>query len=116
MFIRASSLLLPVLVLSSVAAAAPGPIVARASSSCGNGSLQCCDNTVEATQANANELSGLLGIAASIPIAGPLFGISCSSISVIGVGTGANCAQQTVCCDNTQFNGLVNVGCTNINL
>lgn len=47
MFIRASSLLLPVLVLSSVAAAAPGPIVARASSSCGNGSLQCCDNTVE---------------------------------------------------------------------
>lgn len=47
MFIRASCLFLPALALSLVAAAAPGPIVARASSNCSNGSLQCCQSTME---------------------------------------------------------------------
>ena len=75
-----------------------------------------------------------MGIVAEIPLVGPLLGLSCTPITVIGVGSGANCAQQTVCCQNTQFvsrpyaaevelspdvfakNGLVNVGCTNVNL
>ena len=44
MFIRASTLLFPVLALSSVVAAAPEPIAVR-TDSCSNGTLQCCGST-----------------------------------------------------------------------
>jgi len=124
MFIRPSALLLPVLALSSVVAAAPEPIAARTGSSCSNGTLQCCTSTFDvschtfllpemtinrltflskATQNNLNLLTGLLGIVANIPLVGPLLALNCSPITVLGLGTGANCAQQTVCCQNTQF-------------
>ena len=120
MFIRASTLLLPVLALSSVVAAAP----AERTDSCSNGTLQCCTSTysvschalmlletainyslvhLQATQSSLNLLQGLLGIVASVPIVGPLLAINCSPITGIGLGTGANCAQQTVCCQNTQI-------------
>ncbi|KAL4061877.1 fungal hydrophobin-domain-containing protein [Scleroderma yunnanense] len=116
MFIRASALLLPVVALSSVVAAAPEPISARGGSSCSNGTLQCCTSTFDATQSNLNLLTGLLGIVASVPLVGPLLALNCSPITGLGLGTGANCAQQTVCCQNDQFTGLINVGCTNVNL
>ncbi|KIM53113.1 hypothetical protein SCLCIDRAFT_139587 [Scleroderma citrinum Foug A] len=116
MFIRISALLLPVLALSSVVAAAPEPIVARDGSSCSNGTLQCCTSTFDATQSNLNLLQSLLGVTASIPIVGPLLALNCSPITGLGIGTGANCAQQAVCCQNTQFSGLINIGCTNLNL
>ena len=50
-----------------------------------------------------NQLTGLLGIVAEIPIVGPLLATGCTPITVVGLGNGANCAQQTVCCQNTQF-------------
>jgi len=49
MFFRASTLLLPVIALSSVVAAAPEPITARTGSSCSNGTLQCCGSTYKAS-------------------------------------------------------------------
>ncbi|KAL4081298.1 hypothetical protein V8B97DRAFT_1913384 [Scleroderma yunnanense] len=104
MFIRASALLVPVVALVSVVAAAPEPIVARNDGSCSSGTLQCCQSTTSATQESLNSLTGLLGIVAEIPLVGPLLGLNCSPITVVGLGTGANCAQQTVCCQNTQFN------------
>ncbi|KIM61512.1 hypothetical protein SCLCIDRAFT_1215978 [Scleroderma citrinum Foug A] len=115
MFIRASGLLVPIVALSSMVAAAPGP-VARTDGSCSNGTLQCCQSTSTATSSSLSELTGLLGIVADIPLVGPLLGLNCSPITVIGLGSGANCAQQTVCCQNDQFSGLINVGCTNLNL
>ena len=51
-----------------------------------------------------NYLTGLLGVVAEIPIVGPLLAVGCSPISVVGVGSnGANCLQQTVCCQKDQF-------------
>ncbi|KAG2032424.1 hypothetical protein BDR03DRAFT_970119 [Suillus americanus] len=43
-------------------------------------------------------------------------GLGCTPISVIGTGDGASCLQQPVCCSNESYNGLVNIGCTPINL
>ncbi|KIM57926.1 hypothetical protein SCLCIDRAFT_129401 [Scleroderma citrinum Foug A] len=114
MFIRVSAFLLPVLTLSSVVAAAPDSIAAR--DTCSNGTLQCCTSTYDATQTNLNVLTGLLGIANDIPLVGPLLATNCTPITVIGAGTGANCAQQTVCCQNAQYSGVINVGCTPVNL
>ncbi|KDR73608.1 hypothetical protein GALMADRAFT_228052 [Galerina marginata CBS 339.88] len=69
---------------------------------CNNGSLQCCNETTAS--------SGLLGILGG----NGLLGLGCSPI--IGVLTGTSCPQQTACCTGTTFNGLINIGCTNINL
>lgn len=52
---------------------------------------------------NVNYLSGLLGVILNIPSGGGLLGVDCSPITVLGTGTGANCVQQTVCCDNVDF-------------
>ncbi|KAG6334436.1 hypothetical protein ID866_4650 [Astraeus odoratus] len=116
MFIRASTLLFPVFALSALSAAAPESIVARtSSSSCSNGTLQCCNQTFTADQTGVAAIEGLLGVVVDA-VVGPLLGIGCSPITIIGVGSGSTCTQQTVCCQNTEFNGLVNVGCTAISL
>lgn len=117
MFFRASTLLLPVVALSSLAAAAPNAVARGSSgSSCGNGNtMQCCNQTYTTTSTNINYLEGLLGIVLSGNL-GSLLGLNCSPITVLGVGSGTSCTQQTVCCDNVTFNGLINIGCINISL
>jgi len=60
-----------------------------------------------------DQVLGLLGI-----IAGPLntvLGVNCSPITGIGA-SGTSCSSQTVCCTGNNFNGLINVGCTPINI
>ncbi|KAG6337312.1 hypothetical protein ID866_1774 [Astraeus odoratus] len=115
MFVRASTFLFPVVALSTLVAAAPAPESIVARDVCSNGTLQCCGQTLTANQASVNLLQGLLGVVVS-PLIGPLLALSCSPITGIGIGGGATCAQQAVCCEGTQFNGLVNVGCTAVNL
>nr|CAD12833.1 hydrophobin 2 [Pleurotus sp. 'Florida'] len=81
--------------------------------SCSTGSLQCCSSVQKATDPLASLLIGLLGI-----VLGPLdllVGVTCSPITVIGVG-GTSCTQQTVCCTGNSFNGLIAIGCSPINI
>ncbi|KAK0215344.1 fungal hydrophobin-domain-containing protein [Armillaria nabsnona] len=78
---------------------------------CATGSVQCCDSTQSPTDLTApvSSLLGLLGV-----VAGQLtgnVGVSCSPITVIGLG-GTQCSNQVVCCDSNNFNGLVSLGCT----
>ncbi|KAF8881624.1 fungal hydrophobin-domain-containing protein [Infundibulicybe gibba] len=58
-------------------------------------------------------LAGLLGIVLG-PITG-LVGLTCSPLSVIGIG-GNSCSAQPVCCTGNSFSGLIVLGCTPINL
>ncbi|GJF00060.1 fungal hydrophobin [Phanerochaete sordida] len=93
----------------------PPPTTSSApASSCDTGSVQCCDSTVDSNSAQANALLGLLGIVLG-DITG-LIGLSCSPISVIGVGTGSACSSNAVCCSNTQVGGLIGIGCVPITL
>ncbi|KAG6327186.1 hypothetical protein ID866_11903 [Astraeus odoratus] len=118
MFIRASTLLFPVLAAASLVAAAPEAVVARGggtTTTCSNGNAYCCNQTFTANQASVTIIQALLGVVVN-PIVGPLLGISCSPITVIGGVLQSTCTQQTVCCEGTQFNGLVNVGCNAISL
>ncbi|SJL18341.1 uncharacterized protein ARMOST_21928 [Armillaria ostoyae] len=82
---------------------------------CTTGSAQCCESTQSSTDLSApvSTLLGLLGV-----VAGQLtgnVGVSCSPITVIGLGS-TQCSNQVVCCDGNNFNGLVSLGCTPLNV
>ncbi|KAF9007109.1 fungal hydrophobin-domain-containing protein [Cyathus striatus] len=98
------------LALATFAAATGTPIPA---SQCTTGNLQCCNSTGTAKNSAISTLLGLLGIVISDITA--LVGVTCSPISVIGVG-GNSCTAQPVCCTNNSFNGVVALGCTPVNL
>ncbi|KIK93356.1 hypothetical protein PAXRUDRAFT_12711 [Paxillus rubicundulus Ve08.2h10] len=83
-------------------------------SQCNTGSLQCCNQVQSASAANLanpqwNLVSVLGGLTGNV-------GTSCTPITVIGTGSGADCTAQPVCCTGNTFNGLVNVGCSPVNL
>ncbi|KAI0033489.1 fungal hydrophobin [Vararia minispora EC-137] len=94
--------------LATVSVAIP-----TAHSACNSGPAQCCNQVQPASSKSAGDALGLLSIVIqdlSIPV-----GVSCSPVNVLGAG-GPSCNQQTVCCENNSFNGLVALGCTPINL
>ncbi|KAG7445472.1 fungal hydrophobin, partial [Guyanagaster necrorhizus] len=81
------------------------------------GTIQCC-NSVESISclpsSNAVQtLLGLLGILVGDITAN--VSVTCSPISIIGVG-GNSCSAQTACCENNSFNGVISLGCTPINI
>ncbi|KAK0200379.1 hydrophobin-251 [Desarmillaria ectypa] len=97
------------------------PLLASASAlprgggnACTTGEVQCCDS-VQNSGSNglATTLLGLLGVV--VGSVGVDVGITCSPLSVIGVG-GNSCSAQTVCCANNSFNGVIAVGCTPLNV
>ncbi|RDX57003.1 fungal hydrophobin [Lentinus brumalis] len=75
--------------------------------SCSTGPIQCCDKVVKADNPIAALLLGLLGI-----VLGPdvEVGLTCSPLSVIGIG-GGSCSANAVCCENNSHGGLISIGC-----
>ncbi|OBZ65622.1 Fruiting body protein SC3 [Grifola frondosa] len=61
-----------------------------------------------------SELLGLIGVVISDVDA--LVGLTCSPISVIGVGSGSACTANPVCCDSSPIGGLVSIGCVPVNV
>ncbi|KAI6156585.1 hypothetical protein BKA82DRAFT_30504 [Pisolithus tinctorius] len=106
MYIRASTLLFPVYALASLAAAAPGALDAR--DSCTSGSALCCTTVVSSNPAGVALIEALVG-ATIDPVIGPLLATGC-------IATVGSCIGQTVCCQSSQDNNLVYVGCNNIAL
>ncbi|EIW78099.1 fungal hydrophobin [Coniophora puteana RWD-64-598 SS2] len=76
--------------------------------SCNTGSISCC-NSVADTSAG---LASLLGFA----MQGTQVGIKCSSASIEGTASGSSCSSQPVCCSGNTWTGLVNIGCSPINI
>ncbi|KAJ3572060.1 hypothetical protein NP233_g3337 [Leucocoprinus birnbaumii] len=98
---------------TTITTTAPPTQTTTPASQCNTGDLQCC-NSVQAASSNAvGLLLGLLGVVLSDLTA--LVGITCSPLSVIGVG-GNSCSAQPVCCQNNSFNGIIAIGCTPVNI
>ncbi|EGN99547.1 hypothetical protein SERLA73DRAFT_134819 [Serpula lacrymans var. lacrymans S7.3] len=114
MFARISTLLFTLLfALMAIAS----PIVERTGSTvnqCNTGSISCCNSVQDSNSTAVTGLLGLLGVSLE-GIVGQV-GLSCSPLSVIGVGGASSCNAEPVCCTNNQFNGLINLGCSPINL
>ncbi|KIP08216.1 hydrophobin [Phlebiopsis gigantea 11061_1 CR5-6] len=83
-------------------------------SSCSTGSIQCCETVTQADSASAAAILGLLGIVLQDVTA--LVGLTCSPITIVGVGSGGACSAQTVCCENNSVGGLISIGCIPITL
>ncbi|KAF5379142.1 hypothetical protein D9615_005968 [Tricholomella constricta] len=80
---------------------------------CSTGAINCCNSVQSASNPAVSTLAGLLGVVLG-PITG-LVGLTCTPIDIIGVA-GNSCTAQTVCCTGNNFNGLLVLGCTPINL
>ncbi|KAL4068477.1 hydrophobin [Scleroderma yunnanense] len=103
-----------VFAVASLALLAVANPIARGGS-CSNGSISCCQQTQEASTFFNQLLAGnvLANVGASVS---GLVGLQCSPITAVGLGSGCQANQQSVCCDKNNFNGLINVGCTPINI
>lgn len=87
---------------------------ALADGQCNTGSIQCCEGST--TVQNYNDASGILGLIPIVADVTALVGLNCSPISVVGTGAGCEANQEPLCCSNNKYNGLVNIGCTPINI
>ncbi|TFK65624.1 fungal hydrophobin [Pluteus cervinus] len=88
-------------------------LTAAQDGNCNTGPIQCCNSVQNSTNTGVTSLLGTLGIVLG-EITG-LIGFSCSPLSILG-GGGNSCSAQPVCCTNNQFNGLINLGCSPINI
>ncbi|KAJ3490886.1 hypothetical protein NLJ89_g11395 [Agrocybe chaxingu] len=84
-----------------------------APSQCNTGPIQCCNTTGTTKDTPIAALLGLLGVV--VQGVDVLIGVTCTPISVIGIG-GNSCTAQPVCCTNNSFNGIVAIGCTPVNI
>ncbi|KAG8216644.1 hydrophobin [Butyriboletus roseoflavus] len=98
-------------VLPFVALAYGGPLIGR-NPQCDTGSMQCCQSMQPAGSPALSVLASLLGLDLPVADDDTQVGLQCSSLS----GAGSGCEAQPVCCSNTSFNGLINMGCSPINL
>ncbi|KAF8545970.1 fungal hydrophobin [Imleria badia] len=112
MFSRLATLL-PIAALAAVATAAPSALEARNGGQCNGGANYCCDSSFTTAVQYNNIAGGILNPFLSI-ILGLLF--SCDPITVVGVGSGAQCTTQQVCCNNVQANGVINIVCDPISV
>ncbi|TFK32895.1 fungal hydrophobin-domain-containing protein [Crucibulum laeve] len=113
--VACSVLALPILAAASAVPRNTPPTIPASSCAATTGSVQCCNSTQDSSQLTST-LIGLLttlGVSASGLTA--LVGVTCAPITVIGVG-GDSCNSQAVCCTNNNFNGVVALGCTPVNL
>ncbi|KAH7919834.1 fungal hydrophobin [Leucogyrophana mollusca] len=86
-----------------------------ATNQCNTGSASCCDSTQTVSQAKDSGILGFLGAVDVGSLTG-LVGTNCSPLTVVGTGSGCQANQEPVCCTDNHFNGLVNVGCSPLNL
>ncbi|KIJ57758.1 hypothetical protein HYDPIDRAFT_120377 [Hydnomerulius pinastri MD-312] len=104
-----STVFTTVLALAAVTVATTEP-----ASECTTGPVQCCNSVATTLTPALTTLLGTLGISAS-SVALPI-GLTCDPISVVGVGSGATCNAEPVCCTNNSFNGVVSLGCSPVNI
>ncbi|KAJ7610433.1 hydrophobin [Roridomyces roridus] len=77
---------------------------------CSTGPVQCCGTVESISDPTVSRILGLPGIVVG-DVTG-LVGLNCVPVST----TNSQCSTSPVCCTSTQLGGLVNIGCTPVNL
>ncbi|KAI0694083.1 fungal hydrophobin-domain-containing protein [Cerioporus squamosus] len=103
--------LITISALAILAAATPAP---APDASCSTGPIQCCNTVTKASDPAAAGILASIGVV--VQDINALVGLTCSPVTVIGVGTGDSCDAQTVCCENNSFGSLISIGCLPVTL
>jgi hypothetical protein len=77
-------------------------------SQCTTGPVQCCDSDGTINDNAVAEALALVDVIVQDPSV--LIGLTCTPITVVGVGSGATCNADPLCCENNNFNGIVAIG------
>ncbi|KAH9940186.1 fungal hydrophobin [Epithele typhae] len=105
------------LAVSILAAATPTPGGSGGTipaSSCSTGPVQCCQTSGSASDPAISTVLAGLGIV--VQDVNALVGLTCSAVSVVGVGSGATCDASALCCSENSFGGLASIGCVPVDL
>ncbi|KAG0708435.1 fungal hydrophobin [Suillus ampliporus] len=100
--------------IANILALLPFALFAVAQTQCDTGSIQCCQSAM--TFAAAEQAFPAFDLAAIDAWADALVGLTCSPLSVVGTGSGCAANQEPLCCEGNSYNGLVNLGCSPINI
>ncbi|EJD44139.1 fungal hydrophobin [Auricularia subglabra TFB-10046 SS5] len=96
------------LVFAALAAAAPSPGGGGTANACQGGETWCCNNYNQPVDnSTGNPLSVPLDV---------ILSANCSPLSVFAILLGTQCASSTVCCQNMNTSGLVNIQCIGLAL
>ncbi|KAH0834987.1 fungal hydrophobin [Lanmaoa asiatica] len=88
--------------LAAIAVASPAPLAVR--DQCNTGTINCCNSVQQANDANTLlSAFGLVNVLAGVT---GQVGLGCTPISVVGLGSGAKCQQQPVCCTGNNYVSL----------
>ncbi|KDQ62775.1 hypothetical protein JAAARDRAFT_121370 [Jaapia argillacea MUCL 33604] len=90
------------------------PTSTEPASACTTGPIQCCDTVESASSPAAAGILAGLGVVVQDVTA--LVGLTCSPITVIGVGSGSSCSASPVCCTDNSYGGLISIGCVPVTL
>ncbi|KAF7437391.1 hypothetical protein PC9H_004230 [Pleurotus ostreatus] len=101
------------IITALAALAVASPLQVRTSDKCNTGTVHCCNSMKKSDSADISKIASLLQLDVK-GVVGDV-GLQCSPLVSL-VGGGSKCSGQTVCCDQTKFNGLVNIGCSPINV
>ncbi|KAJ8519191.1 hypothetical protein ONZ45_g3847 [Pleurotus djamor] len=96
-------------ILAAAANAAPGHSGAP-NQQCSSGVKKCCSSIKDVKDIDVTQYKGLYGIAEIFADIKGYIALDCSPI------LGGGCGAQTVCCQNNEFHGLINIGCTPIDI
>ncbi|KAI0668042.1 fungal hydrophobin [Trametes maxima] len=100
--------------LAILAVATPTPGGAEGGGDCNTGALQCCKSVQPASSATAAGILSSIGVV--VQDVNVLVGLTCSPITVVGVGSGSDCSANAVCCQNNSFGSLISIGCVPVSL
>ncbi|KDQ62716.1 hypothetical protein JAAARDRAFT_122077 [Jaapia argillacea MUCL 33604] len=83
-------------------------------SQCTTGPIECCQSLSEAGKDPAASILKSLGVV--VQDANVLVGLTCSPITVVGVGSGSSCTANPVCCTDNSYGGVASIGCVPVTL
>ncbi|RPD53870.1 fungal hydrophobin [Lentinus tigrinus ALCF2SS1-7] len=107
--------LLSIASLAILAAATPTPGGGGSGSGdCSTGPIQCCDTVEKASDPAAADILASIGVV--VQDVDALVGLTCSPVTVVGVGSSGSCDANAVCCEDNSHGGLISIGCVPVTL
>ncbi|KAG2123822.1 fungal hydrophobin [Suillus clintonianus] len=102
--------------IAAIFALLPFALFVAADGQCNTGAISCCNSVTTYDSPEAQKAFNQTGLVDVAAVVNAFVGLSCSGVTVIGTSSGCEANQEPLCCEDNKYNGLVNLGCTPINV